>query len=90
VGLGLEVLALGDEPVGEADGVPVAGSAAISRPKVGGRIALGAGDERGLAREGVGACISATGDGEGAWLAADAIKEGDESANSPTPLAAWE
>jgi hypothetical protein len=94
VGLGLDVLALGDEPVGEdVDGVPFAGgggdsSAAISRPKVAGRITLGAGDKLGLAGEGVGACISGIGDGEGAWVA-DGAKDG-ESAKSPSPLAAWE
>jgi hypothetical protein len=96
VGFGLDVLALGDEPVGEdVDGVPVAGggtggSAAISRPKVGGRITLGAGDKLGLGGEGVGACISGTGDGEGAWMAADGAKEGSESAKSSVPLVAWE
>ena len=95
MGLGLDVLALGDEPVGEdVDDVPVAGgggdgSAAISRPKVGGRITLGAGDKLGLAGEGVGACISGLGDGEGAWMAADGAKEGG-SANSLVPLVAWE
>jgi len=72
VGFGLDGRTLGDEPVGEdVDGVPVAddgagGSAAISRPRVGGRITLGARDELGLSGEGVGACISRTGDGEGA------------------------
>ena len=72
MGFGLDGPTLGDEPVGEdVDGVPVAddgagGSAAISRPKVGGRITLGAGDELGLGGEGVGACISRTGEGEGA------------------------
>jgi hypothetical protein len=96
VGLGLDVLALGDEPVGEdVDGVPVAGgggdsSAAISRPKVGGRITLGAGDKLGLAGEGMGACTSGTGDGEGAWVAADGAKEGGESAKSSVPLVVWE
>ena len=96
LGLGLDVLALGDEPVGvDVDGVPVAGggddgSAAISRPKVGGRITLGAGDELGLAGERVDACISSTGDGEGAWMEADGAKEGGESAKSSVPLVAWE
>ena len=96
VGFGLEVLALGDEPVGvEVDGMAVAGgggdgSAAISRPKVGGRITLGAGDELGLAGERVGACISSTTDGEGAWMAAEGAKEGGESAKSSVPLVAWE
>ena len=72
LGLGLGVLALGDEPVGEdVDGVPVAGgggdgSAAISRPKVGGRITLRAGDELGRGVEGVDTCISRTGEDEGA------------------------
>jgi hypothetical protein len=92
LGLGLDVLALGDEPVGEdVDGVPVAGggddgSAAISRPKVGGRITLGAGDKLGLAGERVGACISGLGDGEGAWVAAEGAKEGGGSAKSPSPF----
>ena len=96
VGLGLDGLALGDEPVGEdVDGVPVPGgggdgSAAISRPKVGGRITLGAGDKLGPAGERVSACISGTRDGEGAWMAADGAKEGGESANSSVPLVAWE
>jgi hypothetical protein len=96
LGLGLDVLALEDEPVGEdVDGVPVAGgggdgSEAISRPKVGGRITLGAGDELGLAGERVGACISSTTDGEGAWMAAEGAKEGGESAKSSVPLVAWE
>ena len=96
VGLGLGLLALGDEPVGEdVDGVPVPGggddgSAAISRPKVGGRITIGAGDELGPAGERVSACISSTGDGEGAWMAADGAKEGGESAKSSVPLVAWE
>jgi len=46
VGLGLDALALGDEPVGDdVDGVPVVGggghgSVAISRPKMGGRFTL--------------------------------------------------
>ena len=60
MGLGPDVLALGDEPVGgDVDSVPVAngGSPAISRPRVGGRITLGTGDKLGLAGEGVGACI---------------------------------
>ena len=88
VGLGLDVLALGDEPVGvEVDGD---GSAAISRPKVGGRITLGAGDKLGLAGEGVSACSSGTGVGEGTWMAADGAKEGGESANSSVPLVVWE
>ena len=66
------------------------GSAAISRTKVGGRITLGAGDELGLAGERVGACISSTTDGEGAWMAAEGAKEGGESAKSSVPLVAWE
>jgi hypothetical protein len=75
--------------------VPVAGgggdgSEAISRPKVGGRITLGAGDELGLAGERVGACTSSTADGEGAWMAADGAKEGGESAKPSVPLVAWE
>ena len=41
MGLGLDELALGDEPVGA--GVDGDGSAPSSRPKVGGRITLGAG-----------------------------------------------
>ena len=96
LGLGLDVLALGDEPVGvDVDGVPVAGgggddSAAISRPKVGSRITLGAGDKLGLGAEGVGACTSGTVDGKGAWVAADGAKEGGESAKSSVPLVAWE
>ena len=95
VGLGLDVLALGDVPVGEdADGEPVAGgggddSAAISRPKVGGRITLGAGDKLGLAGEGVSACISGNGVDEGTWMAVDGAKEGGESAKSSVPLVAW-
>ena len=95
VGLGLDGLALGDEPVGEdADGEPVAGgggdgSAAISRPKVGGRITLGAGDKLGLASEGVSACISGNGHDEGTWMAVDGAKEGGESAKSSVPLVAW-
>jgi hypothetical protein len=95
VGLGLGVLGLGDEPVGEdVDGVPVAGgegdgSAAISRPKIGGRITLVAGDELGLADGEIGSCITRTGDGEGAWMAADGANEGGGSAKSP-PSAAWE
>ena len=88
VGLGLDLPMLGDEPVGvEVDG---GGSAAISRPKVGGRITLGAGDKLGLAGEGVSAFISGTGDGEGTWMAADGAKEGGESAKSSVPLVAWE
>jgi hypothetical protein len=96
LGLGLDVLALGDEPAGEdVDGVPVAGgggdgSAAVSRPRVGGRITLGAGDKLGLVGERVGACISSTGDGEGAGMAADGAKEGGEAAKSSVPLVAWE
>jgi len=96
VGLGPDVLALGDEPVGgDVDGEPVAGgggdgSAAISRPKVGGRITLGAGDKPGLAGEGVSAFISGTGDDEGTWMAVDGAKEGGESAKSSVPLVAWE
>jgi len=96
VGLGLDGLALGDEPVGEdVDGEPVAGgggdgSAAISRPKVGGRITLGAGEEPGLAGEGVGACISGTRDDDGTWMAVDGTKEGGESAKSSVPLVVWE
>jgi hypothetical protein len=49
VGFGLDGPTLGDEPVGEdVDGVPVEGgragsSAAISRPKVAGRISLAEG-----------------------------------------------
>jgi hypothetical protein len=88
VGVGLDLLALGDEPVGvEVDGD---GSAPISRPKVGGRITLGAGDKLGLAGEGVSACISGTGDDEGTWMAVDGAKEGGESAKSSVPLVAWE
>ena len=94
VGLGLDGLALGDEPVGEdVDGEPVAGggdgSAAISRPKVGGRITLGAGDKLGLASEGVSACMSGNGDDEGTRMALDGAKEGGESAKSSVPLVAW-
>ena len=60
VGRGLDLLAPGDEPVGEeVDGVPVGGvgSAAISRPNVGGKITLGAEDEP-VADEGRSACVS--------------------------------
>src|SRR6188474_437133 len=68
VGFGLDGPTLGHEPAGAgADGVPVAGSgrggsAAISRPKVGGRITLRAGDELERGGEGVGACISRAGE----------------------------
>src|SRR5512132_1100079 len=70
VGFGLDGPTLGDEPAGEdADGVPVAGSgrggsAAISRPKVGGRVTLRVGDELERGGEGVGACISRAGEDE--------------------------
>jgi hypothetical protein len=88
VGLGLDLLALGDEPVGvEVDGD---GSAPISRPKVGGRIMLGAGDKLGLAGERVSACISGAGDDEGTWMVVDGAKEGGESAKSSVPIVAWE
>jgi hypothetical protein len=72
VDFGLDGTTLGDEPAGEdVDGVPVAvggrgGSAAISRPKVGGRITLRAGDRLERGGEGEGACVSRTGEDEGA------------------------
>ena len=72
VGFGLDGPTLGDEPEGEdVDAVPVAedecgGSAAISRPKVGGRVTLRAGDRLERGGEGVGARISGTGEDEGA------------------------
>ena len=92
VGRGLDLLAPGDEPVGEeVDGVPVGGvgSAAISRPNVGGKITLGAEDEP-VADEGRSARVSENGHGPGAWVAANGANEGGESANSSFPLVAWE
>jgi hypothetical protein len=87
VGFGLDTLALGETEGGSGGG---GGWGAISRPKVTGRITLGAWDELGLADEGEGARISETGDGEAAWMAADGANEGGESAKSPSPFAAWE
>ena len=86
MGLGLDELALGDEPVGA--GVDGDGSAPSSRPKVGGRITLGAGGKLGLVGEGVSACILGTGDDEGTWMAVDGAKEGGESAKVSVPLVA--